>query len=434
LLYKRATNFIENQSSYRKIEYDENSKRFGVPSSEVGTLYHKMIELFNKHLRDKELEGKFTGDDENSLKIWNDIKNTLSRRYLTYGSNKIYVSGFNKTVEEEMKNEDDEEVTKETNYYFQGYDGEDISKLDALYKLLDVENTDANKNTAILAMLLGIDEFKTRYDNLIENNDYIANFDKYINDLQEELAQAQEVGAKIDIEENIRVAQIFKLITSDKPISESAINNIFTLYAQYLSPVTVAVSIDDNEVYSYNTLARVNSVDIINAYDIGDNNELYNTLIEYIQSHDNLTYYDTKNFIVYLDTVLESFKTIYTILYEQYGKDCIIINEKTVGYNDNNGIRVVGTIDAAVVGKDKDDEDKVKIGILDFKTVGNHLFNSLTDDKTHSQKQLVEETIKKYGQKQYLYQELLAKLLDIDISEISNALLLEIQNIMRKVY
>jgi len=32
--------------------------------------------------------------------------------------------------------------------------------------------------------------------------------------------------------------------------------------------------------------------------------------------------------------------------------------------------------------------------------------------------------IKKYGQKQYLYQELLAKLLDTDISEISNALLL----------
>ena len=117
-------------------------------------------------------------------------------------------------------------------------------------------------------------------------------------------------------------------------------------------------------------------------------------------------------------------KTVYTILYEQYGKDCIIINEKTVGYNDNNGIRVVGTIDAVVVGKDRDDEDKVKIGILDYKTVGNHLFNSLTDNKTHSQKQLVEETIKKYGQKQYLYQELLAKLLDTDISEISNALLL----------
>lgn len=430
LLYQRATNFIESQPSYRKVEYDDSSKKFGIASSEVGTLYHKMMELFNNHLRDKGLEGKFTGDDEASLKIWNDIKNTLSRRYLTYGNSKIYVSGFNKTIEEEIEDEDGDEAIKYTNYKFEGYDDKKIAKLDTLYKLLDVENTDDKKNTSILAMLLGVEDtdgvkiLKVKYDNLIANNEYNTKFDKYIKDLQEDLLQAQSVGTKIDIEESIRIAQIFKLITSNQSISESAINNIFTLYAQYLSPVTITVSIEENEVYSYQTLARVNSVDIINAYDIGDNNKLYNTLIEYIQSHKNLTYYDTKNFIVYLDTVLESFKTVYTILYEQYGKDCIIINEKTVGYNDNNGIRVVGTIDAAVVGKDRNDEDKVKIGILDYKTVGNHLFDSLTDDKKHSQKKLVEETIKKYGQKQYLYQELLAKLLDTDISEISNALLL----------
>lgn len=426
LLYQRATNFIEEQPAYNKAIYDEVQKKFGTASSEVGTLYHKMIELFNNYLIKNKLEGQFTGDDEDSLKTWNNIKNTLSRRYLTYGNNKLYVSPFDKTIEEES----DAGTTKETNYFFKGYNDEQIDKLDKLYSLLDVENTNVDKNTTILAMLFGLEDadgvkiLKEKHDSLIAIDDYNKDFKKYIADLQKQYNEASTTGVKIDIEENIKIAQVFKLLTSNEPISESAINSIFTLYAQYLSPVIVTTTVEDYDPYDYQTLARVNNIDHINAYDIGDNSELYKTLIEYIQSHETLTYYDRKNFIVYLDTVLESFKSVYTSIYENYGKDCIVINEKTVGYNDNKGIRIVGTIDAAVVGKDKDDEDKVKIGILDYKTIGNSLFNSLTVGNNLSQKQLIEETIKKYGQKQYLYQELLANLLDTDISEISNALLL----------
>ena len=416
-LYKRATNFIEDKSTSAPTIYTDTQINVGKSSSEVGTLYHKLAELFNNYINSRQNNNGFTdNNDIDSNKEWDNIKNVLLRKFKTYGFTKLYTTPFKYEIEEDSKT---------TYYTFDGYNDKDLADLDKMYDLLSTEYVDTNKNKNILNKLISISDLKDKYDDFKKtfiNNGVINDtaFDNYVEKQLELAEQVDNVKEAIDIEEKVKLYQIMYLLYSDKNITEDAANNIFRTYAQYLSPVTVKVMYNNPQYkgYAYPILASVTNVDVTNAYKI--NSEFYNTLVEFIQSHDRLPYYDTKNYMVYADTVLESFRDIYRDIYQHYGEDCIIMNEKTVGF-EKDDVKVVGTIDSIVVGIKN---GEVVLGILDYKTIGKGLFRVLTDNKESTEKELTSAVIKEYGKKQYLYQELLANLLDKDISEITNGLYL----------
>lgn len=393
--YKRASDYVDG----KPIILTEEQKVVGAASSNVGTLFHNIMELVQK--LNKEGSDTFLSDSK-----WNKFKASHNIPVI-YLDGKPYIQYNGSITIKEVRGNNIRNVT----YTFEEFNNGDISKIQELSEAIDrrdvaeVEKIMFDNYTNMIERTTGIKlEYKTK-------KEYQADLEYLTKNIKLETNAAQ----RIDVIEG--VLRLMDISTTGAEKIASRKDNFIHKFITNLNKVKVQVK-GYNPYYTSPTL---NNYSLVNVLSSKDSKELLDLIKKFIIAKDGLDYFDSANFAKYTDAILEVARGLYVNIYETYGINAVIIPEIIIGteLRENNDL-VAGTIDALVIG------EKGEVGILDYKTIGVNLFKELLNPNITQRKQ-VAKVIEKYGDKQYLYQEMLAKLLTgtgVTLDSISNALML----------
>ena len=408
--YTRASDAIGKKTD---AVYSEEQLRVGKASSQVGTLFHNIME--EVLLESRELGNIFIDNEK-----WQAFKDKVNLP--TIEVNGVLFLNINKIVEEK-----DSFGTIKTE--FKKFTKKEINEIDGLLELIDGITIENSENTIkkiqnkllskFLESLTGLD---THASDSLQKLTKIVNGKKVLK-FSKELKDINTGKNKVLIQQIESLRDIYALTFSNAESITERKANIVNAYIKYLNKVVVTTTKVNREgeqrtfKYSSNPFASNKKLtDKITK----STEPLLNLIKEFIRVKEGLPYTNEANYVTYTNAILDVARELYLNIYKHYGEDAIILPEIIISSENYNGQKVAGTIDALIIGKNGE------LGILDYKTIGVNLFKELLNPNITQRKQ-IENVIKQYGDKQYLYQEILAEILTgsgVELISISNALML----------
>ena len=407
--YTRASDAIEKKTD---IVYSEEQLKVGKVSSQVGTLFHNIME---KVLIESRKLGNIFVDNEK----WQAFKDKVNLP--TIEINNTLFLNTNKTTKEEYSTETIEMT-------FKKFTKKEISEINNLLELINEISSENSQNSIkkiqnkLLSKYL---ESLTVLDT--DSSDSLQKLTKIVNGKRvfkssKELDNVETGKNKVLIQQIDTLKDIYNLTSSNAKSIIERKNNIINSYIRFFNKVVVTntnYTAKGKRTFKYSSIPFASNKKLTDKI-TKSTEPLLNLIKDFIRVKEGLPYTNEANYVTYTNAMLEVARELYLNIYKHYGEDAVILPEIVISSENYNGQKVAGTIDALIIGKNGE------LGILDYKTIGVNLFKDLLNPNVTQRKQ-IENVIKQYGDKQYLYQEMLAEILTgsgVELASISNALML----------